>query len=219
MQFGTAVKSLRRHLGFSQEELAGRAGLHRTYIPDIERGARNVSPQSIEKLAAALQSSIPTLFSGGSIAPVSPEQCVEILLVEDDPRDVELTLKAFARAGIANPVQVARDGAEALDFAFRTAAWAGRNPSHQPCVILLDLKLPKVDGLSVLRRLKADPRTQAIPVIVLTDSQENRDVIECRRLGVENYIVKPVDFHRLSSVTQQLSFRWALLKPLTRISA
>src|SRR5258707_15409982 len=124
VQFGTAVKSRRHALGISQEELAGRAGLHRTYISDIERGARNISIESIEKLARALESSISTLFIGGgkeaftagSANRASPGSgpCVDVLLVEDNPRDIELTLKAFARANIANSIHVAHDGPAAL---------------------------------------------------------------------------------------------------------
>ncbi len=228
VQFGTAVKSRRLALGISQEELAGRAGLHRTYISDIERGARNISIESIEKLAGALESSISTLFTGTTESPAASGtmrsstasgQCVDILLVEDNPRDIELTLKAFERANIANSIHVARDGAEALNFAFGTGPHAQRRLNHPPQVVLLDLKLPKVSGLEVLRRLKVDPRTATIPVIVLTESQQSRDFLECQRLGARSYIVKPVDFHRFSEVTPHFSFRWALLKPSPETSA
>ena len=221
VRFGTAVKSRRLALRISQEELAGRAGLHRTYISDIERGARNISIESIAKLAGALESSISTLFAETTESPASSTmrsstmsgQCVDILLVEDNPRDIELTLKAFEQAKIANSIHVARDGAEALNFALGTGPHAQRRINHPPQVVLLDLKLPKVSGLEVLRRLKADPRTAMIPVIVLTESQQSRDFLECQRLGARSYIVKPVDFHRFSEVTPHFSFRWALLKP------
>jgi len=229
VQFGTAVKSRRLALGISQEELAGRAGLHRTYISDIERGARNISIESIEKLAGALDSSISTLFIGareaaslgGAAKPATAvsDQCVDILLVEDNPHDVELTLKSFERARIANSIHLARDGAEALNFVFCTGPHAQRRINHRPQVVLLDLKLPKVSGLEVLRRLKADPRTATIPVIVLTESQRSRDFLESQRLGARNYIVKPVDFHRFSEVTPHFSFRWALLNPLQEAGA
>jgi CheY-like chemotaxis protein len=209
-QLGSAIRLLRNRLGISQEELAGRAGLHRTYISDIERGARNISLESIERLAAALQTSIPHLFTSHSSFPVD---LVEILLVEDDSSDAELTLQAFAAARITNVVHLVRDGAEALDFLFATGAYAERRNSPRPQVVLLDLRLPKVSGLEVLRRLKSDRRTRAIPVVVLTASQKDRDIAECRRLGAEHYIVKPVDFDRFSVVTPHFRFRWALLAP------
>jgi two-component system response regulator len=136
---------------------------------------------------------------------------VEILLVEDDPNDVELTLHTFKRYNIANRVQVARDGAEALDFLFCSGAHAGRQPEHKPKLILLDLKLPKVDGLEVLKQIKSDPRTRAIPVVMLTSSNEERDVIESYQLGVNSYIVKPVSFDQFTEVVRQLGLYWLLL--------
>jgi CheY-like chemotaxis protein len=212
-RFGTAIRSRRKGLGLSQEALAGRAGLHRTYVADIERGARNLSLANIEKLATALEISIPILFSQGGLAPGKSAQDVpDILLVEDEPGDVEMTLRAFKTACLTNNVQVARDGAEALDFLFCTGAYSQRKIEHVPQVVLLDLNLPKVSGLEVLRRIKADPRTCNIPVVVLTASERNRDIEESRRLGVESYIVKPVSFRNLSEVTPQLRLCWALLK-------
>ncbi len=136
---------------------------------------------------------------------------VEILLVEDNPNDVELTLHAFERNNIANHCHVVRDGAEALEFIFCTGAYAERSIQNPPKVILLDLKLPKVNGLEVLRRIKADPRTQAIPVVVLTSSREDRDVVESYRLGVNSYIVKPVDFQNFTEAVNQIGFYWLLL--------
>ena len=212
-RFGTAVRSRRKRLGISQEELAGRAGLHRTYVADIERGARNLSLANIEKLAKALETSIPILFAQDEL-PGKPDatKLREILLVEDNPDDVEMTLRAFRNASVANPVQVVRDGAEALDFLFWTGSYVERKAEPPPHVILLDLNLPKVNGLEVLRRLKADSRTLAIPVVVLTASERDRDIDESRRLGAESYIVKPVDFHRFSQVTPQLKLSWSLVK-------
>ena len=136
---------------------------------------------------------------------------VEILLVEDNPNDVELTLHAFQISKLANPVKVVHDGAEALEYLFATGAYAGRDTDHQPRVILLDLKLPKVDGLEVLRRVKADARTRLIPVVVLTSSQEERDIVESYRLGVNSYIVKPVDFEQFTESVRALGFYWLLL--------
>jgi CheY-like chemotaxis protein len=212
-RFGTAVRSRRKRLGISQEELAGRAGLHRTYVADIERGARNLSLANIEKLAKALETSIPILFAQDEPSgKPDATKLREILLVEDNPDDVEMTLRAFKNASVANPVQVLRDGAEALDFLFSTGNYAGRKSEPPPHVVLLDLNLPKVNGLEVLRRLKADSRTLSIPVVVLTASERDRDIDESRRLGAESYIVKPVDFLRFSQVTPQLKLSWSLVK-------
>jgi CheY-like chemotaxis protein len=215
---GTAIKSGRSQLGISQEELAYRAGLHRTYISDLERGARNPSIESVEKLARALQISVATLFEQATGAN-SGRQFVEILLVEDNPRDVKLALRAFANAQITNPVHVVKDGVEALDFVFATGPYANRSEARRPQVILLDLNLPKKSGLEVLREIKADPRTQHIPVIILTVSKRDRDINECRRLGAETYIVKPVDFQSFSKVTPRLSLAWVLVKPNGTLSA
>ncbi|MDB5057513.1 MAG: response regulator receiver protein [Chloroflexi bacterium] len=136
---------------------------------------------------------------------------VEILLVEDNPDDVDLTLLALADNRIANNVHVARDGVEALDFIFCTGPYADRAPQASPRVILLDLKLPRVDGLEVLRRLKGDPRTHGIPVVMLTSSREERDLIESYELGVNSYIVKPVDFEQFTQAIRQLGMYWMLL--------
>ena len=139
------------------------------------------------------------------------ENAVEILLVEDNPNDVELTLHAIRKNHISNRIHVVRDGAEALEFIFCTGAYAERNIQETPKVILLDLKLPKVDGLEVLQRIKADPRTRATPVVVLTSSREERDVVESYRLGVNSYIVKPVDFKKFTEAVQQMGLYWLLL--------
>jgi two-component system, response regulator len=138
------------------------------------------------------------------------EGAIEILLVEDDPGDEELALHALSKHRLANQIQVVRDGEEALDFILRTGAYAQR-PDQNPKLILLDLKLPKVDGLEVLQRIKANPETQMIPVVVMTASREERDVIESYRLGVNSYIVKPVDFDQFSAAVQHLGFYWLLL--------
>jgi two-component system response regulator len=135
---------------------------------------------------------------------------IEILLVEDNPKDVELTLRAFERANLTNRIHVARDGAEALEFLFCEGPHAGRRMDDAPKVVLLDLKLPKVDGLEVLERLKSDPRTKSIPVVVLTSSREQRDVVESYDLGVNSYIVKPVNFEQFLESVQQLGLYWLL---------
>jgi CheY-like chemotaxis protein len=136
---------------------------------------------------------------------------LEILLVEDSPDDLELTQRALRKANLTNPIHVARDGAEALDFIFCEGVHASRDIANPPRVILLDLKLPKVDGLEVLKRIKADARTAAIPVVVLTSSKEQNDVVESYALGVNSYIVKPVNFERFAEAVQQLGMYWLLL--------
>lgn len=136
---------------------------------------------------------------------------MEVLLVEDNPNDVELTLHALKKNNVANPIEVVRDGAEALDFFFCTGAYAGRDPSVMPKVVLLDLKLPKVNGLEVLRRIKGDERTSKIPIVVLTSSREDRDIHECYELGVNSYIVKPVDFTQFTEAVRHLGLYWLLL--------
>lgn len=139
------------------------------------------------------------------------ENSVEILLVEDNLNDVELTLHALNKNNIANEVHVVRDGAEALEFIFCTGTHEGRDIHDSPKVILLDLKLPKVDGLEVLKRIKADPRTRAIPVVVLTSSREERDIVESYQLGVNSYITKPVDFGQFTEAVRILGMYWLLL--------
>ena len=134
-----------------------------------------------------------------------------ILLVEDNPDDVELTLRAFKKCNIANEVVVAHDGVEALDYLFGTGAYAGRDLSVMPAVVLLDLKLPRIDGLEVLRRLRADERTRFLPVVVLTSSNEDQDVVNSYQLGANSYIRKPVDFVQFIDAARQLGMYWLLL--------
>jgi two-component system response regulator len=136
---------------------------------------------------------------------------VQILLVDDNPSDVKLALHAFRKYNLANQIYVARDGAEALEFIFCTGEHAQRDIEDSPRVILLDLKLPLVDGVEVLRRIKADERTNKIPVVVLTSSAEERDIVEAYRLGVNSYMVKPVDFDQFTEAVRQLGFYWLLL--------
>jgi CheY-like chemotaxis protein len=138
-------------------------------------------------------------------------ECVEILLVEDNPLDLELALRALRHAKLTNNIQVARDGEEALEYIFCEGTFLGRQIGLPPKVILLDLKLPKIDGLEVLRRLKSDARTSMIPVVVLTSSKEQSDVIESYHLGVNSYIVKPVNFESFAEAVQQLGMYWVLL--------
>ena len=139
---------------------------------------------------------------------------VEILLVEDNPTDVELTLRALKKNNLSNKVHVVTDGAEALDYLFATGVYKEREINKRPKVVLLDLKLPKVDGLEVLKKLKSDERTKNIPVVVLTSSKEEQDRIESYKLGVNSYIVKPVDFQQFTKSVQDLGLYWLLLNEL-----
>jgi len=135
----------------------------------------------------------------------------EILLVEDNPADAELALRALKKHNLANRVVHVSDGEEALDYIFARGAFSARSVENGPKVILLDLKLPKVDGLEVLRVLKSDPRTRLFPVVVLTSSREEQDIIESYRLGVNSYIVKPVDFDQFLAAVKEIGWYWLLL--------
>jgi two-component system response regulator len=140
----------------------------------------------------------------------SPD-AVEILLVDDNSSDAMLTTHALQKCKLANRIHLARDGEEALDFLFCRGDCAGRNPNAIPQLVLLDLKLPKVDGIEVLRQLKADSRTRQIPVVVLTTSKEERDLVQTYQLGVNSYIQKPVNFAEFQDVVRQLGMYWLLL--------
>lgn len=142
---------------------------------------------------------------------MSGTNVVEILIVEDSPQDLELIMRALRKANVTNRTHVARDGVEALEFIFCEGTHAGRAIDDIPKVILLDLKLPRVDGLEVLKRIKSDPRTRSIPVAVLTSSKEQRDVVESYKFGVNSYIVKPVNFDGFMAAVQELGMYWLLL--------
>ena len=145
------------------------------------------------------------------------DRAVEILLVENNPSDEQLTLLAFKRYHLTNKIFVVRDGAEALDYIFGTGKYTDRDTNCHPKVILLDLKMPKVDGLEVLRRIKADPKTKQIPVVVLTSSSEESDIVESYKLGVNSYIVKPVDFKQFTDSIREIGMYWLLLnEPLSQ---
>jgi two-component system response regulator len=136
---------------------------------------------------------------------------VEILLVEDDPNDVELALIALRKHKLANKIHVARDGEEALDFLFCRGPYSQRTLNSPPKVVLLDLKLPKVNGLEVLKAVKSDPRTLAVPVVVMTSSREQRDMVEGYRLGVNSYIQKPIDFNQFQAIIKDLGYYWLVV--------
>lgn len=142
---------------------------------------------------------------------MGPSNGVEILLVEDNMRDAELTQRVLRKRNLANHVVHVKDGQEAMDWLFGAGAYDGRDIDNFPKVVLLDLKLPKIDGLEVLRAMKADERTRTIPVVVLTSSAEESDVVESYRLGVNSYIVKPVDFEKFSEAVAQAGHYWLLI--------
>lgn len=216
--FGRAIRNERLLLHISQEELADRAGLHRTYISDVERGTRNVSLESIGKLAAALEVSVAGLFERADPA-ANQGRLLGILHVEGNADEIALARRAFSKAGIANPFHVVRHATEALEFLLATGRFAKRRRDETPGVILLALELPEVPGLEVLRQIKADRRMREIPVVVLTRSSQDHQIAACRRLGVESFIVKPVSFQNFSEVTPHLPLQWALKKPVPASAA
>ena len=140
---------------------------------------------------------------------------VEVLLVEDNPSDAELTVRALKKRNLANRLFHVKDGAEAIDFLFAQGPFVSRRVENGPKVVLLDLKLPKVDGIEVLRRIKADERTKIIPVVVMTSSREDRDLVDCYNLGVNGYVVKPVEFEDFARAVSDLGCYWLLLNETT----
>ena len=225
--FGAEVKRRRNHLGFSQEKLAERASLHRTYISDVEAGKRNPSLASIQRLATALGTPISAVFCATEAVPARhqstgqlgiADRVVNILLIDDDPKASRLTLAIFQKFKLTNRLQVIRDGAEALDYIFCRGAHLKRPIKDQPQVVLLDLELPDMQGLEVLRQIKAHPRTRMIPVVVLTPLRKDPHCRETARLGAEDCIVKPLNFHSFSQIMPKLGFAWTLHKSEVRPS-
>jgi len=211
--FGAAVRSRRHRLDISQEDLAWRAGLHRTYVTNVERGVCNVSLETISKLANALETTLASLIVDAEhVIGRRHDVPVDILLVEDRPDDAALACRALKAAGVANTIRIVHDGEEALEYVFCSGRYSDKYPENHPRLILLDLNLPKVGGLEVLKRLKADKRTRPIPVVVLTVSRRDRDVAESRRLGADAYVVKPVDFDGLRDVIPKLDLCWLIFQ-------
>jgi CheY-like chemotaxis protein len=216
VRLGLAIRLHRQQLGITQEELAWRADMHRTYVADIERGGRNVTLRSVGHLASALEVSVADLLSTdqSTIEPVSyvgeSERFGEILMVEDNSTDAELVLRAFKRAHLTNPVKIVGDGEEALEYLNRTGRYAGYKGGY-PQLVLLDLNLPRVSGIEVLRQIKNSETLRLIPVVILTVSQHDKNIIECGRLGAENYIIKPVEFENFSRITSALNLHWTLV--------
>jgi CheY-like chemotaxis protein/DNA-binding XRE family transcriptional regulator len=220
-RFGAELKRRRMESGISQERLAELADLHRTYISAVESGKRNLTLESIQRLAQALGASVASFFAAveavpgetltGELLPGDGSHKGAILLVEDDPKDVEFTLAAFKTAKLANPLQVTANGEAALALLDGSKNRGQAKEQPLPQLVLLDLHLPGMHGLEVLRRMKSDRRLKRIPVVVLSGSQNNRDIQEAMRLGANAYLIKPLDFHRFAEVTPKLRFRWALL--------
>jgi two-component system response regulator len=150
------------------------------------------------------------LTTRGRDSEILPSEKI-ILLVEDNPDDEALTLRALKKNNIKNEVVIARDGAEALDYLLGTGSYAGRDPKELPQVVLLDLKLPKVDGLELLRRIRADARTRRLPVVILTSSKEEQDIVKSYDLGANSYVRKPVDFNQFAGAVRNLGLYWLVL--------
>ncbi|NUN70502.1 MAG: response regulator [Bacteroidetes bacterium] len=210
-QYGAIVREIRRERHISQEELAHQSDLHRTYITDIERGARNVSLRNIIRIAGALHVPLSEFFGRFEAKLRSDGRLngpVDILLVEDDESFIELTRHTLQQLNITNTLRVVRDGAEALRVLLPEGA---ESKPAAPSVVLLDLTLPMVGGLEVLQQLRKDPRTATLPVVVLTVSVNESDRLQCRRLGVEEYLTKPIDVEAFAAVMKRLGFQMKLV--------
>jgi CheY-like chemotaxis protein/DNA-binding XRE family transcriptional regulator len=215
MRLAVAIKERRVRMGVTQEELAWRADMHRTYLADIERGSRNVTLRSIANLARALQLPVGTLLGHYDGALVGPPLMGEVLLVEDSRADADRVLRTFKQARFSNPLKWVTTGREALDYLSCKGRYAGRHPVV-PQLVLLDLDLPDGAGPMVLRSIKARAETRAIPVVVMTRACDNRRVAEYGRLGAADCLPTPLDFSNFSQVTPKLNLHWALVSPSHR---
>lgn len=187
--------------------------MHRTYIADIERGVRNITLRSIINLAAALQVTVSSLLAEPGETVHGPNEghvASEVLLVESNPAEAEQVVQALAQAKFTNPVTVARDGEEAIDYLLGRGQFKGRAPSDTPHLVILDLKIPKLDGLEVLRRMRAQESTRSVPVVILTGARDERTLLECARLGADTVITKPLTVEKLAGVIPKLNLRWAI---------
>lgn len=199
---GAAVKAHRQRLGVTQEELAWRADMHRTYIADIERGVRNITLRSMVNLAAALQVSVAALLAEpGDLTILAPAPAA-VLLIEHDTAAAAQVVRVFREAHLANPVTVIGDGRAALDYLVKRA---------RPQLIMLDLGLPQFRGTELLRRLKAEEATKSIPVVVLTSVRDEKLLLEAARLGAEQHLLKPVEFVQFSRMIPKLKLHWAVV--------
>ena len=209
---GSVVKERRQELGFSQEELAERSGLHRTYITDIERGVRNITLKSATKVADALELSLTSIFAkverDHEFGSQEGLESLGILLVDNDPHQLEFMTNALKENGVVNPIFRAKTGGEALELMLGPS----QADKPRPGVILIDLRLPDMNGFDVIRKLRSDARTKSIPVAVLSSSRSGEEDREGKALGVKAFITKPVYFSEFSVVMSQLGFRWLLTK-------
>lgn len=218
--FGRSVRSMRNRLGISQDELAWRASVHRTYVTNIERGICNPSLGSIQKLASALGTSMSTLL--GDLEGKDPKwargggSSVDILVIEDNPTDAVAAVNNLKQWGLVNEIRVVQSAELALEFIIAGGFEPGVSQAERPMLILLDLQLPGISGIELLQRLKSNRQTASIPLVILTSSLNERDVIECRRLGADAYLAKPLDFKRLIQVTPKLNLSWLLCAPSAR---
>jgi two-component system response regulator len=225
--FGAEVKRRRTELGLSQEELAERADLHRTYVSDVESGKRNPSLASIQRLAGALGAPLSVVFGSAEGTalrpapgrvdghPAAADRTADILLADGDAKTTQITLAVFRRLKLTNRVLAVRNGEEVLDYIFCRGAHATRVNRRFPQVVLLDLDLPKLAGLEVLRQLKADHRTRLIPIVPMSGLPKDRRAKEAARLGGEVCLLKPLTFDSFSQIMPKLSFSLTLFKPET----
>jgi CheY-like chemotaxis protein/DNA-binding XRE family transcriptional regulator len=214
-RLGLAVCISRQHLGLTQEELAWRANLNRSYVADIERGARNVTLRTLATLAAALELTVENLIANtsnplGAPAALGAEGISpgggEILLVEDTATDAALVVRAFKRSKLTNRVNLVRDAEGGLAYLLGTGRYAKHRPSL-PSLILLDVNLPRMSGLEFLQRIKADEHLRSIPVVVLTVSRNDHIVFECAKLSVADYLVKPLEIESLVRLMPRLNLQ------------
>ena len=221
IKLGAVVKEYRHHLGLTQDELGWRSNLHRTYIADVERGARNVTLRSILNLAKALEITVGHMLSratgpsakGSDSRDYNGLDVPGVLLVENNASDAAITVRSFGRARITNRVRIARDAEEAISILFDAEGDAKRRAA-QFQLILLGLNLPRMSGLDLLRRIKSDKRTRNIPVVILTVSSSDHMIIECGRLGAQNYIIKPFGVESLIRIAPKLDLQLTLARPL-----
>jgi len=221
--FANSLRRWRTHRRLTQEELAERSDLHRTYISDVERGARNLSLESIDKLARALDISIPSLFTpvtapslsppSSPLARASATELLDILLIQASQKEVRASVESFHQVRFVNSVRAISSGAEALELFFGNDFVKQANYMRK-LIVLLDLDLPDVSGLEVLRQLRSDERTRQIPVAILATPDRERDTLEARRLGAQAVLTKPLSFQALCQAASALDVTWAMLKPV-----
>ena len=221
IDFGKFVRDERKRIGISQEELADRAGLHRTYVTDVERGVRNMTFESALKLTGALDLSFQNIFGEfgrwNTLHDPPPARRTtehapaDILLVDDNPKDVELTIMGLQRNALVNRIATAATGEDALQLLHGRANKGDDSPALTPQIVLLDLRLPDIDGIGVLRKIRADRRTHDIPVVILTASRSDLDFHESVSLGISGYLTKPIDWIEFSMMMPKFGFRWMLL--------